>query len=45
VSSLETTYKLYEIFQQAMKACCLEEEKENKNEYSEVSKVNVPKVS
>jgi hypothetical protein len=45
VSSLETTYKLYEIFQQAMKACCLEEEKKKKNEYPEVSNVNVTKVS
>ena len=45
MSSLETIYRLYEIFQQAMKACCLEEEKEKKNEYSEVSNVNVPKVS
>jgi hypothetical protein len=44
VSSLETTYKLYEIIQQARKASCLEEEKEKKNEYSEVSNVNVPKV-
>jgi hypothetical protein len=41
VSLLETTYKEYEEFQQAMKACCLEEEKEKKND-SEVSKVNVP---
>jgi len=40
VSSLETTYKEYE-FQQAMKACCLEQEKEKKNEDSEVSKVKV----
>jgi len=42
VSSLETIYKEYEEFQQAIKACCLEEEKEKKNEDSEVSKVNVP---
>ena len=42
VSSLETTYKEYEKFQRAMKACCLEEEKEKKFEDSEVSKVNVP---
>ena len=44
VSSLETTYKDYEEFQYAMKACCLEEEKVKKNDDSEVSKVNVPKV-
>jgi hypothetical protein len=42
VCSLETTYKEYEEFQQAVKACCLEEEKEKKNEDSEVSKANVP---
>ena len=42
VCSLETTYKGYEEFQQAMKACFLEEEKEKENEDSEVSKVNVP---
>jgi hypothetical protein len=42
VSSLETTYKENEEIKQAMKACCLEEEKEKKNEDSEVSKVNVP---
>jgi hypothetical protein len=34
VSSLETTYKEYEEFQEAMKACCLEEGKEKKNEDS-----------
>jgi hypothetical protein len=44
VSSLETAYKDYEEFQHALKACCLEEEKEKKNDDSEVSKVNVPKV-
>ena len=42
MSSLETTYMQYEKSQQAMKACCLEEEKEKKFEDSEVSKVNVP---
>jgi len=42
VSSLETYYKKYEEFQQAMKACCFEEEKEKKNKDSEVSNVNVP---
>ena len=44
MSSLETAYKDYEEFQHALKACCLEEEKEKKNDDSEVSKVNVPKV-
>ena len=42
MSSLEINYKEYEEFQQAMKACCFEEEKEKKNKDSEVSKVNVP---
>ena len=41
MSSLETTYKEYEEFHQAMKACCLEEENEKQYEGSEVSKVNV----
>ena len=45
VTSLETTYKGYEEFQRDLKAYCLEEQKENKNDNSEVSKVNVPKVS
>ena len=40
--SLETTYKEYEEFQQATKACCLEEENEKKIKDSEVSKANVP---
>jgi hypothetical protein len=38
VSSLETTYKEYEEFEQAMRACNIEEKK---NEASEDSKVNV----
>jgi hypothetical protein len=42
VSSLETTYKEYEEFQQAMKACHLEEQAEKKSEDSGDSKVNVP---
>ena len=44
MSSFETTYKDYEEFQHAMKAFCLEEQKEKRNDDSEVSKVNVPKV-